>query len=329
MKVMFVSSTGGHLSELLHWSRRLDPVPDDSVWITHERANAALIGQVHPGVCVRYVSPIEPNQGGAAARMVPAARRLVRDEAPDVVISAGAAIAVPFAIAARSYRTPFHYVESATRLDGPSRTGKMITRIDGRHRWCQAEPPWPGWRAAGSVFDAFVTSPSAEDRPIGRVVVSLGTQANYGFLAAVEAVLRVLSTLQYPPEVLWQVGSTDVDHLLNDQSRGLGLEKARSHVPETDLTEAMRDADVVITHAGVGLATLALANRQCPVVIPRRACRHEHVDDHQRQLAAFLSARGLAVAAEAPELTFDDLLHAQRTTISTATIADLPRLVLD
>ncbi len=91
----------------------------------------------------------------------------------------------------------------------------------------------------------------------------------------------------------------------------------------------MRSADVVITHAGVGLATLALENGQSPVVLPRRASRHEHTDDHQSQLSAFLSARGLAVAAEAPALTLDDLLRAQRTTISTTPIADLPALVLD
>jgi UDP-N-acetylglucosamine--N-acetylmuramyl-(pentapeptide) pyrophosphoryl-undecaprenol N-acetylglucosamine transferase len=260
--------------------------------------------------------------------MLPTARRLVRDEAPDVVMSAGAALAVPFAIAARWYRTPFHYVESATRLDGPSLTGKMITRIDDRHRWCQAGPPWPGWRAAGSVFDAFVPSPIAGQGPIQRVVVSLGTQANYGFVAAVEAVLRVLSTLADPPEVLWQIGSTDVDNLLNDRSRALGLGNARSHVPETELIEAMGAADVVITHAGVGLVTLALASGKSPVVIPRRACRREHVDEHQSQLAAFMSARGLTVAAEAPELTFDALLRAQRTTISFTEIADLPPLVL-
>ena len=329
MKVMFVSSTGGHLAELLHWSQRLDPVPTDAVWITHDRVNSSQIQKIHPGVVVRYVAPIEPRQGWAAARLLPTAHRMVRDEAPDVVMSAGAAIAVPFAIAARSRRRPFHYIESAARLDGPSLTGKMITRIDREHRWCQADPVWPGWRPAGSVFDQFLPSRIPAGRPLQRVVLSLGSQANYGFSAAVESVVRVLSSLEDAPEVLWQIGSSDVGPLLTDQSRQLGLEKARSHVPEPELIEAMRAADVVITHAGVGLTTLALENGQSPVVLPRRASRGEHTDDHQRQLATFLSARGLAIAVEAPDLTLDDLLRAQRTTISTAAIADLPALVLD
>ena len=329
MKVMFVSSTGGHLTELLHWSRRLQPEPVDAVWVTHERSNSAQIAQVHPGVSVRYVAPVEPKQAGIALRMLPTARRLLRDEAPDVVMSAGAAVAVPFAVAARLRGTPFHYLESAARFDGPSLTGKMITRIDGKHRWCQAEPAWPGWRAAGSMFDSFLPSTSDSSRPLRRVVVSLGTQANYGFGAAVESVLRVLSTLEQPPEVLWQIGSSDVGPLLTDQSRQLGLDAARSHVPEPELIEAIRAADVVITHAGVGLAALALENGQSPVVLPRRASRGEHTDDHQSQLATFLSGRGLAVAAEAPALTLDDLLRAQRTTISTAAITDLPALILD
>ncbi len=168
MKVMFVSSTGGHLTELLHWSQRLHPEPVDAVWVTHERSNSAQIAQIHPGVAVRYVAAVEPKQAGVALRMLPTARRMLRDEAPDVVMSAGAAVAVPFAVAARLRGTPFHYLESAARLEGPSLTGKMITRIDGKHRWCQASPAWPGWRAAGSVFDSFVASPDASPRPLQR-----------------------------------------------------------------------------------------------------------------------------------------------------------------
>ena len=299
------------------------------MWVTHERSNSAQIEQRHPGVRVRYVAAVEPKQAGVALRMLPTARRLLRDEAPDVVMSAGAAVAVPFAVAARMLGTPFHYLESAARLDGPSLTGKMITRIDGKHRWCQAQPPWPGWRAAGSVFDSFVPTPRPAVRPLQRVVVSLGTQANYGFRAAVESVLRVLSTVEQPPEVLWQIGSTDVNDLLNDVGRQFGLDGARSHVPEPELVGAVRAADVVITHAGVGLASLALENGQSPVVLPRRASRGEHTDDHQSQLATFLAARGLAVAVEATQLTYDDLRRAQGIGISTAAIADLPALTLE
>jgi UDP-N-acetylglucosamine--N-acetylmuramyl-(pentapeptide) pyrophosphoryl-undecaprenol N-acetylglucosamine transferase len=328
MKVMFVSSTGGHLTELLHWSQRLRPQPLDAVWVTHERSNSAQIERIHPGVPVRFVPPVEPKQAGVALRMLPAARRMLREEAPDVVMSAGAAVAVPFAVAARMLGTPFHYLESAARLDGPSLTGKMITRIDGEHRWCQAEPAWSGWRGAGSLFDSFVAARSASGLPPRRVVVSLGTQANFGFGAAIESVVRVLSSVEQPPEVLWQIGSSDISDLLTDESRRLGLDQARDHIPEPELIEAMRAADVVITHAGVGLVTLALENGHSPVVLPRRASRREHTDDHQSQLATFLAARGLAVAAEAPALTWHDLFRAQQTTITTTAIADLPALVL-
>jgi UDP-N-acetylglucosamine--N-acetylmuramyl-(pentapeptide) pyrophosphoryl-undecaprenol N-acetylglucosamine transferase len=320
MKVMYVCSTGGHLTELLHWSHRLRITPDAAVWLTHERSNSNRIAEVYPGASVRYVQPVEPKQGLIALRLIPVVRRILLEEQPDVVLSTGAAVAVPVALAARLTGIPFYYLESAARLDGPSLTGRLIRRIDRHHMWCQATPPWPGWRSAGSVFDAFAAEHDGVDRPITRVVVALGTQANFDFRAAVEAVSACLAGTPGEKSVMWQVGSTDVS--------GLDVDDPLQHVAEDELIAAIRAADVVITHAGVGLATLALENGKCPVLLPRRAVRGEHTDDHQLQLARFLDSRGLAVAAEVPDLQVEHLQRAQQTRIVNLTLGELSSLSL-
>jgi len=60
------------------------------------------------------------------------------------------------------------------------------------------------------------------------------------------------------------------------------------------LTARMRDAEVVITHAGVGSAVTAIRAGKKPVLLPRLARYGEHVDDHQLELAERLAEFDLA-----------------------------------
>jgi UDP-N-acetylglucosamine transferase subunit ALG13 len=69
----------------------------------------------------------------------------------------------------------------------------------------------------------------------------------------------------------------------------------------------MREADVVVAHAGVGAAIAALEAGKCPVLVPRRHARGEHVDDHQIQIATELRDRSLSVSVDADELTLAHL----------------------
>src|SRR5207249_4868749 len=82
-----------------------------------------------------------------------------------------------------------------------------------------------------------------------------------------------------------------------------------------DLATAMRTADVVIAHAGIGSAIAALEAGKCPILVPRSASHAEHVDDHQRQIAGELSRRGLAISRPAEAIRFDDLKAAMNVTI--------------
>ena len=84
----------------------------------------------------------------------------------------------------------------------------------------------------------------------------------------------------------------------------------------------MASADVIVGHAGCGTTLDALAAGRVPVLVPRRAARGEHADDHQAQLAQHVAERGLAIVAEADELTIE---HLQRAADSAAERrADVP-----
>jgi UDP-N-acetylglucosamine transferase subunit ALG13 len=59
-------------------------------------------------------------------------------------------------------------------------------------------------------------------------------------------------------------------------------------------------ARVIVTHAAAGSILVALLSEKPLVVVPRLRRFDEHMDDHQRQLAAALDAQGKAIAVDPP-----------------------------
>lgn len=301
---LLVASTGGHLDELCRLRDRLSPSAGDAEWVTFDdpQAHSLLAGEA-----VHFIPYIPPRGYAAVGRAVREAARLLRTRAYTRVVSTGSGIAIPYLAAARALGIEAHYVESAARTAAPSRTGWVVGRIPGVRLYSQY-PAWAGdrWKYRGSLFDGYQPRPRTDPpRRALRVVVTLGTMRTYGFRAAVATLARVLpEVLTADAAVLWQVGVTDV--------AGLGID-ARGVVPTHELLAAVAEADLVVAHAGIGSTLSALDAGQCPVLLPRRAARGEHVDDHQVLIAEALAARGLAVVRDAERLTAEDLCAAMRT----------------
>lgn len=304
-RTLLVASTGGHLEELTRLRRRM-PSLGEVEWATFDDAQSRSL---LAGETVHYVRYIAPRDLAATLAVSREALRIVRQGGYDLVVSTGAAIAVPFLGAARALGRSSHYVESAARSQGPSLTGRLVSRLPGLRLYTQY-PGWADdrWRHGVSLFDAYEAEDSA--RPLARaqrVVVTLGTMRTYGFRSAVEALVDVLPDVITPDaEVLWQVGCTDVSGLPVD---------GRASVPAQEMREAVEAADLVIAHAGIGSALSALDAGLCPVLLPRRAARGEHVDDHQLLIADDLGGRGIAVSRDPQSLTADDLRRALATRV--------------
>lgn len=312
MATLLVASTGGHLKELHYLHRRLSHVAAPFRWVTFDTPQSrSLLDQES----VDFVPFVDSRDLVNVMRNVSAARRILSDPELDTVVSTGAAVALPFMMLARAKRLFCHYIESSTRAEGPSITGRMLSRVPGINLYSQY-PGWAGsgWNYRGSVFDSFqpASSPTTSSG-LGKVVVTLGT-CHHGFSRLIRRILEIL-----PPEVevLWQTGNTD--------TAGLGI-AAHYELPERDLKEAMREADVVISHAGAGTAIAALELSKCPLIAPRRVARGEQIDDHQIQIARALDDRGLAISVEADQLCHQDLLDAAARGVST--VAQTPSFAM-
>ncbi len=311
MTTLLTSSTGGHLRELLAIAEMVEGC-SGAIWAVPESAQSLSLLRDKRWIPVPYNAS---RNWKSAVRRVRPSLQLLAEHGITRLISTGASVSMPFLVAATLQRVERHYIESAARLTGPSLTGRLAERLPGTRVYTQF-PQWQNrrWHYAGNIFDTFEAadpSPVATSRPL-RVAVTLGTEP-FPFDRAVRALQRVLPA---DAEVFWQVGATDAADLKN----------AHDLVPESVLLEAMREADVVVAHAGVGSALAALSVGRCPVLLPRLGRFLEAVDDHQAQIADFLQERGQAIHVSPENLERRDLVAAAGLRVNASPAP--PRMVL-
>lgn len=297
---LLIASPGGHIDELYDFAPRLVGRGAEYLWVTARTPQTARLLAGEPA---QWVPPIASRQWGRATARLPQAMHLLRRYRPDLVISTGAALAVPYLLASRMLGVQTHYIESATRLDGPSMTGRMMERLPGVRTHHQGfRTPLERWSHLGNVFDVYLPGPPT-NRELRKAVVIVGTE-RYPFSRALEHVARAMPS---GVEVLYQTGHTPPPASCASYQQWL---------PSDELVCALEQADVVVTHAGVGSVLTALRLSKHPVVIPRLAHLGEHVDDHQSQLARMLASRGLASVAW-PDVDLLPLLTdaSQRSTV--------------
>lgn len=320
MTTLFVATTGGHLAQLRGFRDRIPGDRDGAVWVTHANEHSQSLLS---GLEVEFVPYVRVRNVPDVLRCVPHAHRIWRTYGVTRAISTGSGIALGYLpyLAARGVEC--HYIESAARVAGPSLTGRIIRWVPGVRVYTQY-PNWAGgrWRYGGNQFDGLETVMGERTpRDTLRVVVTVGTAAEFPFRRLVMSVVDLLApdgALQEetgrPVEVLWQTGCTPVGDLPI---------RATPFLAASDLHTALREADIVICHAGAGSVTAALGAGHAPVVMPRRIAYGEAGDDHQGELAAELQRRGLATWREADEVRVEDLLAALATSVRrTATLPE-------
>jgi UDP-N-acetylglucosamine:LPS N-acetylglucosamine transferase len=146
-RVLLVSSAGGHLLQLL----ALEPA-----WRGHERSWVTLpaADSVHLLADEEVVMAHGPTARNVRnlLRNLALAWRTVRDRDPDVILSTGAALAVPFFIVGKLRRKRLVYVESLTRVNDLALTGKLVYPLADAFfvQWAEAANR-PRARYSGSV----------------------------------------------------------------------------------------------------------------------------------------------------------------------------------
>jgi len=310
MTTLLVAASGGHLSQLVELSARIEHLGEDSLWVTFDSAQSRSLLR---GRNTEFIRPIEERDLVGVCLGLAAAHRIFSSRNVSAVVSTGSVIALSFLPYAAIRGIAAHYIESAARVGSPSLTGRLLQLVPGVQLYRQYPQAATGrWRFAGSVFDGFEAT-EGKERPVRRIVVTLGSGV-HSFRRLIERLVKIL-----PPdaEVLWQTGSTSVE--------GLPIE-ARPIVPAATLNDAILAADAVIAHAGCGSSLSALNLGKYAVLVPREPRYGELVDNHQIELASFLGERDLALHRTPETVTFADIEMAAARKVSRR--AKLPALSL-
>lgn len=132
MKIAIVCSHGGHLTQTL---QLLDAFDGHDIFIC-----------TYPSVRDDYITSIAPayfteNIGYSVSRMIKTffwSWRILRKEKPDVILSLGAEIAVPFFYLGKLLGIRTIFIESWSRVETRSLTGKLVYPVADAY-WVQ----WP------------------------------------------------------------------------------------------------------------------------------------------------------------------------------------------
>jgi beta-1,4-N-acetylglucosaminyltransferase len=120
MKILLICSSGGHFKAL----QQLRPFWQDSdpVWVTFKTATteAALTGET---VYWAY-SPTNRNLPNLFRNLV-LAFQVLKSDRPDVILSTGAGVAVPFLILGKLWGSQTVFIESVTRVTHLSLSAKL------------------------------------------------------------------------------------------------------------------------------------------------------------------------------------------------------------
>jgi beta-1,4-N-acetylglucosaminyltransferase len=146
LRLLLVSSTGGHLLQLV--ALREAFAGFERTWVTFDAGDsrALLAGE-------RVVHAYSPTNRNARnlVRNLRLAFRVVPKVRPAVIVTTGAGVAVPFAWVGRLFGARVVYVESLTRIDRPSLTYRMIRPVISR-----TYVQWPELRLRGALYRGTV-----------------------------------------------------------------------------------------------------------------------------------------------------------------------------
>jgi len=121
MKVCLIASSGGHLSELFHVREAFHN--HGKLWITFPCQDAQSLLENEKVIWAYH--PTNRNLLNLV-RNAWLAWRVLRREKPDVILSTGAGVGVPFIWIGCWLKTPTIFIESITFTDKRSLSGKLV-----------------------------------------------------------------------------------------------------------------------------------------------------------------------------------------------------------
>ncbi len=149
IKICLVGSSGGHLTHLYQLKRFWEN--KNRFWVTFDKEDARSILENEKVYNCYY--PTNRNLKNLIKNTF-VALKVLRKEKPDIIISSGAAIAVPFFYLGKIFGAKTVYIEVFDRIDKPTLTGKLVYPVTDKFivQWEEMKKVYKKAENFGSIF---------------------------------------------------------------------------------------------------------------------------------------------------------------------------------
>ena len=149
MKIALVGSSGGHLTHLYLLKKFWEN--EDRFWVTFDKTDAKSILKEERFYPCYYTT--NRNVKNTIKNTI-LAFKILRKEKPDLIISSGAAVAVPFFWLGKLFGAKTVYIEIFDRIDKPTLTGKLVYPVTDKFivQWEELKKVYPKAINLGGIF---------------------------------------------------------------------------------------------------------------------------------------------------------------------------------
>lgn len=200
---------------------------------------------------------------------------IILNEKPDIIISTGSEIAIPAFLIAKMLKIESIFVESLTRIEKLSGTGKILLPISSNFlvQWPQLAEKYDNAIYKGNILKSRENTKKIHSK--GFIFVTVGTASFDRLVILCDNIAKFIED-----KVIIQRGRTNYKPKNADY-----FDFTKNF---TEFNDLISEAKVVISHAGVGTILNVLDKNTPLIVVPRIKSNKEHIDDHQLELSNHL-----------------------------------------
>jgi UDP-N-acetylglucosamine transferase subunit ALG13 len=276
MKIAVVCSHGGHLTEMMYLMGAFEG--QDVFFVTYDNPRTRSLSSRH------YLFPNFGEKPSELLKSLPLIAGILLKEKPDILISNGAEIAIPFFYLSKLLGIKTVFIECYTRVNDPTVTGKSIYPVADLFLVLWPEMLMRYGKKARYHGPLLVSrtdhTASAGDRG-DRILVVVGMHSK-SFERLIVKMDDIAGKARY--DVVMQIGHTNYE----PHNAQFFKFKAR----DEDMRSLMESARIVVCQGAMTVVDAINAGASV-IVVPRLMRFAEHVNDHQLFFARKLEEQGL------------------------------------
>lgn len=271
VKIALVCSHGGHLTEMLYLMDAFEG--HDVFFATYDNIRTHNL---------QYRKYLFPNFGASPLKLfrhLPGIIKIFLKEKPDLILSNGAEIAVPFFYIAKLFRIKTVFIECYTRIDMPTVTGKLVYWASNLFLvlWPEMLSEY-GKKAKywGGIFN--LENLHASKSKGDHILVITGMHSDF------ERLVKKMDEIagKIDEKVIIQIGNTEYEPKNAEYFRFKDYD---------EIKKLIKDAKVVICPGAMTILD-SLVMGTPVITVPRLEQFGEHLNDHQLTFARKLEENG-------------------------------------